>query len=107
MTIVTAETWTWSPEVLAWARAAQVEAYLDPLMEATRDLFPAAQAIRVYVHQDPELANVESLVFEVEQRLESLDGYGDLTRQWIRAFSRVCPGPVVVHFVQLLIPVAG
>ena len=55
MTIVTAgpAKWTWSEDVLAFAREAGVEQHLDELMRATQALFPAAREIRVTSGRTP------------------------------------------------------
>ena len=51
----TAETWTWPPDVLAFAAAQGVSAYLDPLLDATRRVFPGT-SLETVVEDDPEVA---------------------------------------------------
>ncbi len=106
MTIVTADkTWTWPPEVVELARRKGVEAYLDPLLEATCDLFPEARAIRVEAWRDPEILDLEAVAFEVELPMADPSQSWQLTSQWMEAFARICPKPQVLAFNTILIPV--
>jgi len=107
MTTVTAglDRWTWSPEVLQFARDHGVAEYLDPMMEATRELFPTAREIRVMVETDPELAGVQAIVWEVDVLQADVGNYQDRNKQWMRAFMTICPKTLGHLFVQTLIPV--
>lgn len=104
MTIVTAETptWTWSPEILALANKLQVEPYLDPMMEAVQRLFPTAREIRVYHDRDPELVGDEHITFEVDVPIADVPDYGQASRAWGREVFRICPAPLVCAFRELL-----
>ena len=66
MTIVKAgpAAWTWSEDVLAFAREAGVEQYLDGLMAATRELFPGAE----------EMEPTRALVLDADLYGNSLGG---------------------------------
>lgn len=103
MTVVTAgpAKWTWSEDVLAFARQAGVEAYLDPILEATQELFPRAREIRISVWQDPEVANLRAIAWDVCVP-DSLDlsEYKALKSAWIQAFTRLCPTTHLHRFVR-------
>lgn len=106
MTIVTAEkTWTWSPDVLQFARQSGVDSYLDPLLEATRDLFPQADELRIYAAHDPEIANDQHLVWELPLPVASAAEYLTAQKQWIGELCRVCPAPLTCVFRLTLMPV--
>ena len=106
MTIVTAEkTWAWSPEVLALAKKLGVEAYLDPLMEATLEQFPDARAVRVEAWRDPELVDLQFVSFEVEVPMADLSTSNEVKDRWMDALARVCPMPHRMAITRVLIPV--
>jgi hypothetical protein len=58
-------TWKWPPDVLDFAARHQIDAYLDPLLETTRKMFPTAVQLRVRVEHDPELRDLSHISFEV------------------------------------------
>jgi hypothetical protein len=97
--------WTWSPEVLAFAKEAGVIEYLDQLLKETRDLFPDAPAPRVRVDNDPEIFNLRTIVFELDIPYVGTDHYLKSQRRWIDALCRVCPAPLTCVFCLLLTPV--
>jgi hypothetical protein len=99
-------TWTWRPEVLAFAQEAGVSEYLDPLLKATHELFPDAPPPRVSVDEDPEIVNLRNIMFELDIPFTSVDDYSKEQRRWIDALCRVCPAPLTCTFCLLLIPVA-
>jgi hypothetical protein len=107
MTIVTAdlEQWTWSPEVLSFAQEHRVAEYLDPMMQATRELFPAAREIRVSEYLDPELADTRWISWEIDVPKADLGSSRDLRKQWTRAFMKICPSTLSHFFSQTIIPV--
>ena len=51
----TVTAWQWPADVLDFAARSQVAGYLDPLLEATRRLFPTARDLRVMLEADPEI----------------------------------------------------
>jgi hypothetical protein len=106
MTTVTAnaKAWTWSPEVLALAKKLGVEQYLDPLMEATLELFPTAREVRVYADRDVEIPDLEWITFDAHVPKSDIRSYTDQTSEWIRALYRVCPATLAHGFVLILIP---
>jgi hypothetical protein len=101
------EKWTWPPEVLTFARQAQVAQYLDPLMEETRQLFPQARAMRVYVEKDPELPDDHHIGWEIDLEMPNLSDYRGLSRRLGEALRRIVPAPLACAFRQYLRPVKG
>ncbi len=97
--------WTWTPEVLDFARQAGVTDYLDPLLNATRELFPAAPAPRVKVEADPEIQDLRGIVLEIDIPFTGVDDYLKLQKRWIEALFGVCPAPLTCVFCLLLFPV--
>jgi hypothetical protein len=93
MTIVKAgpAAWTWSEDVLAFAREAGVEGYLDALMAATRELFPGAEEIRVSVARDPEIKEFDGIRWEVFVPEDQVGDFLETTKRLGREFYRVCP----------------
>jgi DNA-binding transcriptional LysR family regulator len=86
----TAATWTWPPEVLAFAAEQGVSAYLDPLLDATRRNFPGA-ALEVEVADDPEVANDRRIVFRVDVTGWSADDMFQAENKWTEDLFRHCP----------------
>ena len=107
MSMVSASTknWTWAPEVLEFAEKHQVSAYLDPMMEATRELFTDAREMRVTLTCDPEIDNDWHFEWEVDVPMPNLDAYREHSRNWGQVLFRLVPGPLTCIFRQLLIPV--
>ena len=93
MTIVKAgpAAWTWSEDVLAFAREAGVEQYLDALMAATRKMFPGAEEIRVSVARDPEIKEFDGIRWEVFVPREQVDDHWETSNRLGQEFYRVCP----------------
>jgi hypothetical protein len=97
--------WTWPPEVLDFARRQQVAAYLDPLLDAIRRLFPTAQSVRVFVEGDPDIRDDYHIVFEVAVPHHDIPDYVQARRRWTEELFRICPRPLVCTFRFILIPV--
>lgn len=55
----------WDPEVLAFAAEKGVQDRLQPLLDATRRLFPRAKSIRVCAESDPDFPD-RYIVLDVE-----------------------------------------
>jgi hypothetical protein len=93
MTIVTAgpAKWTWSEDVLAFAREKGVEGCLDALMRATQELFPGAREIRVSVARDPENSLYDGIRWEVYVSKSLVEDYREATTKWRREFRRLSP----------------
>jgi hypothetical protein len=94
--------WQWSDEVLAFAKAHGVESCLEPMLAATRRLFPTANWIKVYVEQDPELRDERYLVFDVQVAGLTLDYVRQADREWNKTLLACLPRPIVCAIVLLL-----
>jgi hypothetical protein len=94
--------WQWPPDGLAFAAQHHVQDYLDPLLEATRRIFPNACRQRVVVDEDPEIRDYRHLDFDVQiPQVDSRD-YLQLQHRWTDDLYRLCPAPQTVVFRLLL-----
>jgi hypothetical protein len=96
-----ATAWSWPTEVLVYARDHQIEQYLEPLRELVDRLFPVRDALKVYVDQDPELRDVRAIVFYVRVTGVDLAQLRTARMEWGQNLFRICPAPLVHHFVLL------
>ena len=96
----------WSLDVLEFARQQEVADYLDPLLTATKQLFPDAMRLAVYLEADPEIEGDRHIALEVEIVFPGLEAYLDRNRRWIAELCHICPAPLTCVFRLLLMPVA-
>lgn len=101
----TPTTWQWPADVLAFATREKVADYLDPLMEATRRVFPTARDLKVFLELDPELRDDRHIIFEVLVPQKSIPSYVKAQHFWTDELFRICPAPLVGIFRLALIPV--
>ncbi len=85
------------PEVYVLAAEQGVTAYLPAVLELTQRVFPNAP-LSVYVSEDPELANVRSIVFDVAVPADIPQALAD-HRRWNDGVFACCPAPLVCTFV--------
>jgi hypothetical protein len=90
--------WQWPADVLAFAAENKVAEYLDPLLKATRGLFPTATSLRVTLEQDPELRDERSIVFDVQAPIRDVPHFVEAVHFWTDEKYRVCPAPLVCTF---------
>jgi len=100
-------TWQWPADVLTFAAQHQVAAYLDPLLAATRQVYPTAQSARVFLEDDPEIRDDWHIVFEVRVPQVDIPDYVAAVHSWTREMFRICPAPLVCIFRLTLLPVAS
>ncbi len=105
-TISTLTAGQWPADVLDFAVRHQLDSYLDPLLAATRKVYPTARSLRVSLELDPELRDVWSIVFDVEVPREDIPDYVAALRRWTDELFRICPAPHVCTFSLVLTPVA-
>jgi hypothetical protein len=79
-----------APEVSAFAEQEGVTAYLPAVIEMTRRIFPAAP-LRVFVEDDPEIANDRHIVLEVDLTGMSVPEMVAADWQWVTEIFRHCP----------------
>jgi hypothetical protein len=90
--------WQWPADVLAFATENNVADYLDPLLEATRGLFPTATSLRVLLECDPELRDDWHIVFDVHVPIKDVPHFVKAVHFWTDELYRVCPAPLVCTF---------
>lgn len=105
MSVSETAVWMWKPQVRAFAEAAGVADYLDPLLHATQALFPAMQSLRVAVEADPEIVNDRHIVWEAAVPFTNARDYLASQKRWIAALCDLCPAPLTCVFRLLLVPV--
>jgi hypothetical protein len=93
-----ATTWQWPADVLQFAAKEKVGQYLDPLLEATRQVFPTARRIQVTLEADPEIRDDWHIVFDVEVPAPDVPNYVEAQHQWIGELYRCCPAPLMCTF---------
>lgn len=98
----TVPAWHWATDVLEFAAQQQVAAYLDPLLEATRRLFPTARLLQVKVEQDREARDDRWILFEVRVPLADVPDFVRAVHAWDAECLRICPAPLAPHFVFML-----
>jgi hypothetical protein len=98
-------TWPWPMEVLDFAARHQVDSCLDPLLTATRRVYPTLRSLRVSLERDPELRDEWHILFEVEVPKSDLPHYVQAQHAWGEELFRLCPAPLVCNFSLALIPV--
>jgi hypothetical protein len=98
--------WQWPADVLTFAAQHQVKAYLDPLLQAIRELFPTAVSLRVLLEDDPEIRDDWHIVFELRVPQEDIPDFVAAKRRWHTEQFRICPAPLVCIFRLTLVPVS-
>jgi hypothetical protein len=58
--------WHWPAEVVTFAEDRQIRAVLEPMRRATLRFLPNADAIKVYLEDDPDIAGRRYIVFHVQ-----------------------------------------
>ena len=87
------QTGPWSPEVLAYAAKFDVADYLEPLRQATLQVFPSATSLRVYLEDNPEIRELTFLVFEVQVPERDVPNWLKRSNRWDSAFYSILPRP--------------
>jgi hypothetical protein len=86
----------WPADVLEFAATQKVAPYLEPLLEATRTLFPTAE-VKVFFERDVSLPE-EYIVFEVHVPLPDASDYLAANHKWLQEIHRICPAPLHIAF---------
>ena len=94
--------WQWADDVLAFAEAEGVRPCLEPMLAATRRLFPTAEWIKVYVELDPEIRDDQHILFDVRVRGLSLEYVRQTRREWNNSLLACCPTRLA-HVFRLLL----
>jgi hypothetical protein len=88
----------WPPDVAAFAAEHGVAECLPRLVEATRQIFPTAQPLRVYLEDDPEIADDWHIMIDVTVRGLGVEEAFQARQQWNHALFRWCPSNEVCTF---------
>lgn len=102
----TPATWQWPADVLEFAARSQVAGYLDPLLEATRRVYPTARTIKVLKEGDPEVRDDWHIVFEVEVPSRDIPDFVRAVHRWTDELYKICPAPLMCTFRLTLVPVS-
>jgi hypothetical protein len=89
---------TIAPEVYAYAEEEGVTAYLQPVLEMTRQHFPDARRFDAFVEDDPELRDVRFLILRVE--LPPCDPVQAVERKfrWSHEVAKICTSAHALAF---------
>jgi hypothetical protein len=98
---------SWPADVLDFAARHQIECYLEPLLAATRQVYPTARSLRVSLELDPEIRDDRHIVFDVEVPQTDIADYVKAQHRWTDELFRLCPTPLVCRFGMVLTPVAA
>jgi len=90
----------WPADLLAFADEHEIRSYLDPLWEATWQLFPTARELSVFQEDDPELRADRYIVFDVRVPQQDIPDFVEAKHNWNREFFRICPAPRS-HLIRL------
>jgi len=101
---VVVPTWQWSQDVLDYAARHHVAGYLDPLLQATRSLFPTARDLRVVLEADPGIPECWYVAFEVDVPRSDIPDYIQAQHNWNDELYRICPAVLARPFVITLTP---
>ena len=93
---------TWPADVLDYADRHELRPYLEPLLAATRRIFPTARQIRVVLERDYELHDVYAILFDVEVAGLTVSQARQAQKEWNHEALRCCPAPLGPHFSLLL-----
>jgi hypothetical protein len=74
--------WHWPVDLQNFAVRQQVHSYLDPLLQATHQVFPTAREVRVFLEADPEIREDRHIVFEVEVFQHDIADYVQAQHRW-------------------------
>src|SRR5262245_28675096 len=101
-TTATAPNLVISPEVVAFARERKVDQYLAPILDLFRRLFGDARKLAVGLHDDPEIAGLRSIVFEVEVPWPNYSQARDAYRAWHDGLFAVFPSQHLCDIALLI-----
>jgi hypothetical protein len=95
---VPATSYPWPADVLAFAAKQKVDQYLQPLLEATRAMFPTGQ-IKVLFECDAEYSDWQYIVFEVHVPKADIPDFLAADTRWRWETIRICPPDAQMAFV--------
>jgi hypothetical protein len=84
-------------EVLAFAAAQGVSAELPAVVAMTQRVFPEAR-LRVFLEDDPEIADDWHIIVEAQGLMGSVDDLVQARAEWVRSLFLCCSAPKVCVF---------
>jgi hypothetical protein len=93
---------TFSADVLAYADRNQITPYLQPLLDATREIFRGAERIRVFFQEDPEVPGDATIIYHVRASALRYPQSWSAHKVWNSELTRICPAPLTCYFSLLL-----
>jgi hypothetical protein len=94
----------WPADVLKFAAEHGVAEYLEPMLEATRRVFPTARLIEVRFDRDPEYSGYDGILFLIHVSARDIPD-SDVVRvfrAWHEETFQCCPAPLVCNFLLRL-----
>jgi hypothetical protein len=102
--IIVAPELRWSKDVLDYATQKGVNQYLPIIGEMTQQLIPAARRIDVFIEDDPEIADLRFIVFDVHVPAWNAQQLYETQRRWNEGLLQIYPSPRWESFVLSLQP---
>jgi hypothetical protein len=96
--VTTATHFQWPADVLEFAARHSLRPCLDPLLEATRRVFPTTQSVEVSLAYDPEVSEDWNIDFEVQVPAPDVPDFVAAIHRWNREMYRCSPGPQLCIF---------
>jgi hypothetical protein len=72
---------------------------LDPLLEATRRVFPTARQIKVSLQADPDICDLWTIVFDVFAPRQDVPNFVEAVHKWTDEYLDIFPPPYGCHCV--------
>ena len=92
----------WPEELLAVAEQQQLRHCLEPMLKATREIFPNARWIKVYAKTDYQEPQEKNIVFDVQVAGLDYPQYRDAQKAWNEKMLRLLPEQFIYHFFLFL-----
>lgn len=89
----------WPEDLLALAEQQQLRHCLEPMLKATRDIFPTARSIKVYAETDFQNPPEKNIIFDVQVPGLRFPQSRDARKAWHEEMFRRCPSPFLYHFL--------
>ncbi len=93
---------TLSREVKAFARERGLMPHLPAILDVLCRVFSDANRIVAEVHEDPEIADLRWLLFEVEVPWKNSKRALQAREEWHDALAALCPAPLLNEMILLV-----
>jgi hypothetical protein len=92
----------WPDELLAIAEKQHLRLCLEPMLHATREIFPTARWIKVYAQTDYQDPPEQNIIFDVQVPDSPFPHYRDAQKAWNEKMFRLLPEQFIHHFLLFL-----